>query len=234
MTHTLKNSFRQSILILAIVGFLMLAVAPTIVGAITLPGGGTGTSPSFATTQQVALNLINAALNKLNAAETVIQNNPTLSASTKTSILNDLNGIESQLLASKTKVEQATTSAELQAVYTEISGYLNANKDAIKNDFKIALTEIGASASAKAQAYKAQILQLLAVLKVTCPAQSSTITTLEGQLTQLESKIAALNSAVKAKDSAAIKTTMKDLNTLMKAMVANVKLIQTSCKIPTV
>lgn len=219
-----------------LVGLSMFLVLPVQVGALTLPGGGSGAgaSPSFEATQKAALSLINAAINKLDAAENKIQNNASLSASTKTSILNDLNGIETQLLTSKTAIERATTNAELQAAYNQAIQYLKDNKDAIKNDFTLAITEIGANASAKAEAYEEQIMQLLKVLAVTCPSQASTIATLTQQITQLESDIAALNSAVRAKDAVAIKLKMNALNTLMKSMAKNVKIIQASCNIPSV
>jgi len=234
MSHFIKNSSLKSVSFIMITGLLSFILLPISVGAITFPGGGTGTSPSFTTTQQATLNLINSAINKLNAAENKIQNNPSLSPSTKTSILNDLNGIEAQLLASKTAVEQATTNAELQVVSQEVSSYLKTNKDVIKNDFTLAITEIGASASAKAKAYEEQIQQLLTVLAVTCPSQSSTIATLTAQITQLETEIIALNSAIKSKNAVTIKVEMKKISTLMKSMSKNVKTIQTSCNIPTI
>src|SRR3989344_1676699 len=58
-------------------GLSMFLVLPVQVGAITLPGGGSGAgvSPSFEATQKAALSLINAAVSKLDAAESKIQNN---------------------------------------------------------------------------------------------------------------------------------------------------------------
>lgn len=214
-------------------GILTLITLPVAVGAITLPSGS-GTAPSFATTQQTALKIINAALLKLNAAENVIQNNPTLTSSSKTSILSGLNAVEAELMKIKTEVEQATTSAELQAAYDDLNAYIKANKSIVKSSFSLAISEIGASVLAKSQVYKEQVEQLLKVLAVTCPSQSSTITTLTGQITQLQTEMTTLGNAIKSKDTALIKTQVHKLNTLMKSMSVNIKAIQSSCNIPTI
>lgn len=227
-SHLIKNPIPRSTLVFVLIGLFLSAILPLATGAVI------STPPSFAATQQVALSFINTAVNKLNTAEIVIQNNISLSASTKTSILNDLNGIETQLLMSKTAVEQATTNAELQATYSQVIQYLKANKDVIKNDFTLAITEIGMSASAKAKAYEEQILKLLKILEVTCQAQASTIATLTQQITQLESDVATLNSAIKAKDATIIKAKMQEMNTLIKSMSNNVKIIKVSCNIPSI
>ncbi|GEM_PF-1916987 len=227
MTYNFKvHRIPASLLFAAIM--LAGVAAPT--GAIVYPGGG---SADFTITQQKILALIDASVNRLNAAETNIQNNTQISSSAKTTTLNSLNSIESALLAYRTKVLAATTIEELQAINQEILQYLITNKDVIKANAKIAIADIAQSASAKASEIAAKAEQMIKVLYVTCPSQKSALDSLTQQTVQLKANAAALKSAATAKDSAAVKSLAQKTSVLVKSMVANAKVIQAACVIPT-
>lgn len=198
--------------------------------AITLPLGG---STDFATMQQKTLALVDASVNRLNAAEASIQNNSQISSSAKTTTLDSLNKVETALLAYRAEVMAATTIEELKAINQEIVQYLIANKDVIKANAKIAIADIGQSASAKAAEIAAMAEQMLKVLKVTCPSQASTISAVEQQVVELNANAVALKSAAAAKDSATIKLLTQKTSVLIKATIANIKTIQANCVIPT-
>jgi len=230
----MKKTFLKSIALI----FLCLIMIFSTVGGVafatdtpagTGDGGAVGT---LAWQKQVLVAIADVAIKKLDVAENAVQVNPVLSTTTKQAIIAALQGIEDRLITYKTEIAQATTLAEVQALNEQVGQYIQTQKNAIINAFKTGLAEIGAAAIAKAQQFEATLRTTLALLKVVCPQQMTTISNIETQLTTLAADIAALSVAIQAQNGTVINQKMNEINTLIQHLSANIKTVQTSCNIP--
>jgi len=197
----------------------------------TAPTGDGGAAGSLAWQKQTLAAIADAAISKLNVAESNVQANPVLSAATKQAVIASLQEIEDQLITYKTQVAQATTVAEIQALNQQVSQYIQTNKTVIIDSFKKAFAEIGAAALAKAQQFEATLRATLTLLKTLCPQQLTTISTLETQLNVLDTNLAELNVAIQVGNVATTLHKMNEINTLIQSMNANIQTIQTACRI---
>ena len=202
----------------------------TAFAADTPPSDG-GPAANLAWQKQVLTALADTAIKNLDAAEATVQANPVLRSSTKQVVLASLQGVEDQLVSYKARVVQATTVAEVQTLNQQIGQYLKTNKTVIIDSFKLAFTEIGNAAVAKAKQFEATLRTTLILLKTLCPQQIATISTLETQLNTLDANLAALNTAIQARDVATILHKMNEISILIQSMNTNVKTIQTGCQI---
>lgn len=208
--------------IIILLSFLFLATA--ILTAYAAP-----TQLDYSKLKQVILTGIDKCVQVLNTIESKISSNSNISAETKQSTTAALEKLESGLLSYKSKVEAATTLAELQAINQQIIQYLKDNKDVIKANIQKAVTDLANKAIQVAEELKIKVQQALTLLKVTCPEQKTTISTLESQLVQLESEIAILKSAVQTKNTTTMKQEIQKISQLSKDIVNNLKTIQAAC-----
>ena len=209
---------------------ILSANGGVVFAADTSPSDG-GPAANLAWQKQVLTALADVAIKTLDAAETTVQANPVLSSSTKQAVLASLQGVEDQLISYKAQIVQAKTVAEVQTLNQQIGQYLKANKTVIIDSFKLAFTEIGNAAVAKAKQLEATLRTTLTLLKTLCPQQTATISTLETQLNTLNANLVALNAAIQARDVATILHKMNEISILIQSMNTNVKTIQTECQI---
>jgi len=209
---------------------ILSANGGVVFAADTSPSDG-GPAANLAWQKQVLTALADVAIKNLDAAETTVQANPVLSSSTKQAVLASLQGVEDQLISYKAQIVQAKTVAEVQTLNQQIGQYLKANKTVIIDSFKLAFTEIGNAAVAKAKQLEATLRTTLTLLKTLCPQQTATISTLETQLNTLNANLVALNAAIQARDVATILHKMNEISILIQSMNTNVKTIQTECQI---
>lgn len=203
----------------------------TVLAADTPPAGDGGPAANLTWQKQVLTTLADAAIKKLDIAESTVQANPVLSSSTKQAVIDSLQGVENELVSYKAKVNQATTVAEVQALNQQVGQYLQTNKNVIINSFKKAFTEIGNNALNKAKQFEATLRSTLTLLKTLCPQQATTISTLEAQLDSLSANLAALNTAIQTGNVTTILHKMNEIGILIQSMNTNIHTIQTACQI---
>ncbi len=179
--------------------------------------------------KQTILTGIDKCVASINSIESKIAANTKITEETKQSITQSLDKLKNGLLSYKSKVEAATTLAELQTINQQIIQYLKDNKDVIKANIQKAVTDLANKAVQAAEELKIKVQQALTLLKVTCPEQKTTISTLESQLVQLESEVATLKQAIQAKNTATMKQEIQKITQLSKDIVNNLKIIEESC-----
>src|SRR3989338_2791490 len=218
--------------------FLCVVVLFSVVGDVAfagnIPSGGSGNGSAGGTLawqKQILMAIADVAIKKLDEAENAVQMNTVISSSTKRAIIASLQRIEDRLVTYKTQIAQATTLAEIQTLNQQVGQYIQAQKNGIINAFKTGFAEIGAAAIAKAKNFEAQLKATLALLKVVCPQELTTINNIEVQLATLASNIVALNVAIQGQNGAVISQKINEINTLIQHLGANIKTVQTSCQI---
>lgn len=190
-----------------------------------------GGSPvvNFATLQQSIIKVIDAAVAKLDGAEAKISSNTAIAGSTKQAALDGLNKTETALLNYKTKVQAATSVAELQALNKQIIQYIKDNKDVIRANIQLVITNIATQVSAKVAELEELIANVLTALKITCPSEIATINELESQLQQLKTESAKLQAAIKAKDTVAMKKEISEITALVQTILPNLQKLEAAC-----
>jgi len=184
---------------------------------------------NYAVLKQTILTGIDKCVQAINTTESKISSSPNISAETKQSSVAALEKLKNGLLAYKSQVEAASTLAELQTINQQIIQYLKDNKDVIKTTVQSAITNLAEKTAQMAKELKQKVDQALALLKVTCPSQKTTISTVESQLIQLQNEITALDQAIKAKNTALMKQEIQKITQLSKDIVNNLKIIEAAC-----
>jgi len=172
---------------------------------------------------------LDACISLINSVESKIVNNSQVSQETKQSVSQSLNQLESALSSYKNQVQSAATLQDLQAINQQIINYLKTNSSVIKDSIKTAIVDMGEKAVESAEGLKQKAEQALNVLKVACPSEKTTISTLENQLVQLEAEINLLKQALSSKNAATIKQEMQKITNLSKSVAVNLKQLESVC-----
>lgn len=233
---TMKKTFFKTMThVFLCVVIILSMVGGGIAFAEGTPPSGTGDGSAGGTLawqKQVLVAIADVVIKKLDVAESAVQMNAVLSTSTKQAIISSLQGVEDRLVTYKTQVTQATTLAEVQTLNQQVGQYIQTQKNVIINALKIGFTEIGAAAITKAKNFEVQLKTALALLKVVCPQELATISSIEAQLSTLASNISALSVAIQGQNGTVIIQKMNEINTLIQHLSADIKRVQTSCNIP--
>ncbi len=228
----IKSVLQTSIWTLALAfSFSVLGIG-TKVRALTVPSAPfPADSVSFETQKQAVLKILDVAINSVVTLEQKIQSNTGLASEVKQELLSVLKEIETSFVSYKNEVNSSLTAEELKKIRAEYVQYIKQQSIRLKSVAKDNLVKLADGALIKAQELKAQVEDLLKILKVMCPQQKSTIATLESQLSQLDALINSLSGAIKVKDATQIKSLLEDLSTLSKQIVTSVQIIQKECAI---
>jgi len=160
-----------------------------------------------------------------------ISSNTKIVDSSKEVILTSLANTKKGLETYKSKASSSTSLDELGAVGREFIQCLGASGDVIKENTKKALTVLGTNMTAKAEAYKAKLMQTLEVLKKTCPSEATAIGNLENKLKDLDKEITALKQATKDQNSAQIKIITAQIKTTVKETATILQSLQGKCQL---
>lgn len=191
-----------------------------------------GQNLDFAQLQNAVLTRLNMAIGRIDKAKAKIISSP-LDEVTKSTFLSSLDKVEKGLSSYKAQVSRTTSLDDLRKLNQEITQYLKENKDVIIESARETAVILGTKVQKKAEQLYKQLEVLLKVLKITCPQQSSQITTLENQLVLLQSETAKLAEAIKVKDVVLIRSLTKELVSLGQDIAKNVQSIIAVCPLPT-
>ncbi len=190
---------------------------------------GSGTDVEYATLKNQLVRMLELAITKLDQAIGQINALPSISSTTREVLVQSLTQVKTQLTVYKDEVSETTTLQDLQSLNQDAVQYLQENKDIIKRNIQAAVTTIAGEVAQSAEKYKALIEQALKIMKVTCPAQKETISTVEDQLAELEEQITTLQTDAKSKDTAALKQDIQALAATAQELYDNLTLIQQNC-----
>jgi tetratricopeptide (TPR) repeat protein len=192
---------------------------------VSRPEGDSG----FEAVQEQLVSRIDRALEKLDKAEGVIENNPRLSQEAKDALLQSLQNVENGLESYKTETESAESVAEIVELNKEVVQYLVDNKDVIKNNVKNLAVVLGLEAVNQAEEYIQKAEQILKVLKVVCPSEADNIKQAESQLNQLEQELNSLEQAIDSGQTLEIKKGIIEVSKTTKELTKTLQTIQENC-----
>ena len=181
---------------------------------------------AFDVLKQTIIRGIDRTISRINTLENRIQNNPDIEDGVKNSAINLLNVIETDLNSYKSRIEDATTLAELREINQEIKQYLRDNKDVLKEKLRNSIVNIGQKVLEKTEKFKQYITSMIRILEIICPNQ---VSELKQSLEDLNDQMEILRTAIQTKDTVAIKNQIEIIKDSTKEIKTNAIQIWGEC-----
>lgn len=126
--------------------------------------------------------------------------------------------------AQKSKIEASIN--QINSITSDLNSISSSvNKEDVKNK----VIDAAEKASKTIVELKVKVEQTLKLLKISCPSEKETISTVESQLEELENGLSVLTQTIKSGDTPAIKQQISKIAQLGTDMTNNLKKIEAAC-----